>query len=71
MTGQYENVYGILAYRDNLPDGQRYGKVGVWGSSWGADIWERTSEFRLYYEGTFSPRSARWPATLPGNQYAG
>lgn len=71
MTGQHENVYGFLAHRDNGPDGKQYGKVGVWGKSWGADVMTRVGEYRLFYEGTFSPRSARWPATLPGNQYAG
>lgn len=71
LAGQYESAYGFLAYRDNGPDGQRYGKVGVWGSSWGADVLERIGEYRLYYEGAFSPRSARWPVTLPGNQSAG
>lgn len=71
MTGQHESVYGFLAYRDNGPDGQRFGKVGVWGTSWGADVMTRIGGYRLFYEGTFSPRSSLWPSTLPGNQYAG
>ena len=70
MTGQHESVYGFLAYRDNGPDGQRFGKVGVWGTSWGADVMTRIGGYRLFYEGTFSPRSSLWPSTLPGNQSA-